>query len=386
MEAQTTSAPPPVAASTELPAGLRVAFLTPCYWPEVRRGGERVVHELSTGLVQRGHHPRIVTSHWGRPARSVEDGVDIIRHWRPPDGRLRRRRFEDHLTHVPLSYLSLVRGDDQIVQALHVSDGLAAARWSARTGRPSILTHLGLVDRRALREARRRVEITNAAASGCTAVTAVSHHAASTFARWLGIEARAIYPPVDLDRFRPCAQRDEAPTIFCAAAAEQRHKRVGLLIEAFAHVRRDRPCARLVLLRPADPRLAQALAAEQPGVELIDNDADLLPEAYSQAWVTTLTSIGEAFGLVLAESLACGTPVVGSSHGGIPEIVDGSAVGRIFRDDDPAAIARAIVEALELRGQDGTTEACRRRAEAFSTGRCVEAHERLYAELLTRTG
>jgi glycosyltransferase involved in cell wall biosynthesis len=309
--------------------------------------------------------------------------VEIIRHWRPPDGRLRRRRFEDHLTHVPLSYLSLVTGDDHIVQALHVTDGLAAARWSARTGRPSVLTHLGLADRHWLRDARRRVEITNAAASGCTVVTAVSRHAAATFMRWLGIEARAIYPAVDLDRFRPCAERAEAPTIFCAAPADQRHKRVGLLVDAFRHVRRDRPQARLVLLRPADPRLAQALESNTDGVDLIDNEAALLPQAYSRAWITTLTSIGEAFGLVLAESLACGTPIVGSRHGGIPEIVDSPAVGRIFTDDDPAAIARTLVEALELCSDDGTTEACRRRAEAFSTARCVEAHERLYAELLT---
>src|SRR5207302_7368357 len=129
--------------------------------------------------------------------------------------------------------------------------------------------------------------------------------------------------------------------------------------------------------RPRDGRLAAERRAAEPGVELVDDDPAVLAPSYSAAWVTALTSVGEAFGLVLAESLACGTPVVGSRHGGIPENVDSPAVGRIFMDDDPAAIARTLVEALELCGDDGTTEACRLRAEASSTARCVEAHERL---------
>ncbi len=46
------------------------------------------------------------------------------------------------------------------------------------------------------------------------------------------------------------------------------------------------------------------------------------------------------------------------------------------------ALATALLEALELSQALGTTEACRRRAEELSIERCVEAHLRLYAELL----
>src|SRR2546421_713465 len=278
--------------SSSPPDALRVAFLTPCYWPEVRRGGERLVHELATGLAARGHPARLITAR------------------------------------------------------------------------------------------RRRLEITVRAARGCTAVTAVSQYAADAFMRWLGVDARAIYPPVDLERFQPGAEKAEAPTVFCAASVEEPHKRVGLLLEAFGLVRRERPGARLVLLRPRDARLAAELRAAEPGVELVDDDPAVLAPSYSAAWVTALTSVGEAFGLVLAESLACGTPVVGSRHGGIPEIVDSPAVGRVFADDDASTVARALLEALELREDAGTAAATPARAEQFSTARCVEAHERLYAELL----
>ena len=43
----------------------RIALLSPCFWPEVRRGGERFTRELADGLLARGHHPELITSHPG---------------------------------------------------------------------------------------------------------------------------------------------------------------------------------------------------------------------------------------------------------------------------------------------------------------------------------
>ena len=70
----------------------------------------------------------------------------MVRTWRPPSGRLRRRLYEDHLTHVPFSYLELARGDDDVAQALYPTDALAAARWTRRTGRPSVFSLMGILD------------------------------------------------------------------------------------------------------------------------------------------------------------------------------------------------------------------------------------------------
>ena len=95
----------------------RVALLAPCTWPEVRRGGERLVRDLAAGLVQRGHAPRLITSHPGMTSRRMEDGFEVIRSWRPPEGRLRRRLVEDYVTHVPFSYMHLRNGDDEVALA-----------------------------------------------------------------------------------------------------------------------------------------------------------------------------------------------------------------------------------------------------------------------------
>jgi len=50
----------------------------------------------------------------------------------------------------------------------------------------------------------------------------------------------------------------------------------------------------------------------------------------------------EAFGLVLAEAMACGTPVVATRVGGVPEVVEDGLCGLLVEAADPAAMARAI--------------------------------------------
>jgi phosphatidylinositol alpha-mannosyltransferase len=68
---------------------------------------------------------------------------------------------------------------------------------------------------------------------------------------------------------------------------------------------------------------------------------------YGRATVTVLPSIGEAFGMSLVESLACGTPVVGSQDGGAPDFVRPDA-GVLF---DPGSLRH------EPTNVDGLTEA-----------------------------
>jgi phosphatidyl-myo-inositol alpha-mannosyltransferase len=360
-----------------------VALLTPRYFPEVRRGAERITHELAHGLRARGHAPRVLTSHPGPPTTGVEDGVEVVRSWRPPDGRLVRRELEDHLTHVPFSWLALRAGDDHVAQALYPTDALAAARWSRETGRPAVLAWMGLPTRRWLVLRRGRADLVRRAVRGSAAVTALSRTAADAFERELGVEARVIYPGVDLDAFQPGGERAEAPTIFCAAAIDQPQKRVELLVDAFRELRRELPDARLVLAEPDDPA-AGRLVRDVPGVELrrLGHRAAEVARGYREAWVSALPSWGEAFGLVLVESLACGTPVVGSSLGAIPEVVDREEVGRLFDEDEPSGLARALREAIELSRDPATSPACRSRAEQFSSARTAAEYEALYRELI----
>ncbi|WP_372939537.1 glycosyltransferase [Mycolicibacterium sp.] len=55
----------------------------------------------------------------------------------------------------------------------------------------------------------------------------------------------------------------------------------------------------------------------------------------------------EPYGLVIAEAMSCGTPVVAFDRGGVPELV-GPRCGRLVPPNDVAAMARAIPEVLQL--------------------------------------
>lgn len=362
---------------------LRVGLLNFGFWPEIQRGSERIVHDLATDLVLLGHRPELITSHPRPTTRSTEDGVTIIRHWRPPEAPLRLRRFHEHLTHLPFSYLSLRRGDYDVADAFHPSDAVASTEWARRTGRPAVLSFTGIPQREAISNLRLRMRILERATTSSDAVVVLSKAAQEGMWRWLGVESQVIYPGVNLDSFTPGDGRAEHPTVACAASSEDGRKRIGLLLRAFRIVRREIPHARLLLMRPSSPDLARELTEAVEGVELFEPDVRGVRSVFREAWTSGLTSYQEAFGLVLVESLACGTPVFASHDGGVPEIVDDDAVGRLFQGDDEHAVARAILETLQLSSDPATSAACRARAERFSTLSGARAYESLYRELLT---
>lgn len=71
-----------------------------------------------------------------------------------------------------------------------------------------------------------------------------------------------------------------------------------------------------------------------------------LVDYYQNTDLLCVPSLQEAFGCVIVEAMACGTPVVASCVGGIAEIVD-STSGILVPPGNPEALAQALVDALE---------------------------------------
>jgi glycosyltransferase involved in cell wall biosynthesis len=84
----------------------------------------------------------------------------------------------------------------------------------------------------------------------------------------------------------------------------------------------------------------------------------------------------EPFGLVMIESLACGTPVVATPFGSVPEIVEDGQTG--FLRESAEDLAACLQKADQL-----DRKACRNVVETrFSTARMVAEHLDLYTQLL----
>jgi phosphatidylinositol alpha-mannosyltransferase len=363
---------------------MRIALVHPTYWPEVRRGSERFIHDLAVYLSGRGHEVTVLTSHRARPIRSKEDGFTVVRGWRPP-ARLQPRGMEPHANHAPLALLAAVQRRFDLVHALHIPDAWGVSWWSRFSGRPLILSLMGYPDRRSLDSFHGRRRMLTKVADRARAVHVLSDAARRALHDAAGIGATVINLPTNTSAFHVDLPRAEHPTLFCAASPADRRKRVPLLVEAFRLLRERRPDAELRIAGPlgsADPDSLRA-----PGVVLVGEvETRLLSVEYARAWISVLPSAREAFGMVLVESLAAGTPAVGTRDGAIPEILDDPRIGVLSEDSAPRALADALDRGLNLSRSDGIRDACRRHAERWDWRHVGPRFEAIYRAAVRGAG
>ncbi len=111
---------------------------------------------------------------------------------------------------------------------------------------------------------------------------------------------------------------------------------------------------------------------------------DELVRLYSSTEIAVTASLYEGFGLPAAEAMACGTPVIATRAGALPEIVGGDGAGMLVPPADPPALAAAIKHLLSdepLRRRMG--EAARKRIEeSFSWDVAARETLKVYEEVL----
>ena len=127
-------------------------------------------------------------------------------------------------------------------------------------------------------------------------------------------------------------------------------KRLPLLLRAHARVQGavgDRVPLVLVGGHPGEFEGEHPLKLAHPGVFLAGWHAhDDLADAINASDLVVLPSRHEAFGLVLAEAMACGVPVVATASQGPSRIVDDGETGWLVPVDDEDALTAALVEAV----------------------------------------
>jgi glycosyltransferase involved in cell wall biosynthesis len=98
----------------------------------------------------------------------------------------------------------------------------------------------------------------------------------------------------------------------------------------------------------ARPEIERALAPLGDRVVFHGSaEPDEMPAIYAAADLLVWPAVDEAFGMVLLEAQAAGTPVVAGGYGGVPEIVADGVSGIVTPPGDVAAFAQGIAALLD---------------------------------------
>ncbi len=266
-------------------------------------------------------------------------------------------------------------------------DGVAAVLLGQRLGVPVVITARGS-DINLIPRYRFPRWLIRRAAHTAAGIATVSAALKETLVEMgvPGERIRVLRNGVDLKRFRPLDR--EAVRSDLGVKGEVIVS-IGNLIEAKGHhlvveALSRLPGTTLMIVGEGPMREELVRIAESNGVAERVRMVGAVPQEdllhyYNAADVLVLASCREGMPNVLLESLACGTPVVASAVGGIPEVVADPAAGEMMK----ALSADAVVEAVtRLRGRGIDRTATRTYAERFRWEETTRGQMELFRQIL----
>jgi glycosyltransferase involved in cell wall biosynthesis len=205
----------------------------------------------------------------------------------------------------------------------------------------------------------------------------------------------AIHDGVDIETYGPQEGVEKEPgSLLYVGNSEDRNKGARYLLEALHLLKSGRgpagPDLHLTLVdRPSEalelaPRLVAEFGLEDRVTFSGRVTREELVRLYNRSELVVSPSLYEGFGLPAAEAMACGVPVVATTAGAFPEVIDDGVTGLLVPPADPAALAEAIARLMAdaaLRRRMG--DAGRTRIEEHFTWRQTAVKTAaLYAEVL----
>jgi glycosyltransferase involved in cell wall biosynthesis len=341
---------------------VRIAILSPVWFPvpPTGYGGiEWVVALLADGLVDSGHDVTLFASGDSRTKAKLESEFPEA-----PSALIGSSRVD--LRH---SFSCLTQADDFDVVNDH--SGIVAAALGGLVVTPFVHTVHGPLDD----VSRRNYQAIASLAPDVGLVSvSLNQRKPAPDLPWVANCPNAL----DLDAYPYHAERGDyllylgrmSPDKGCHRAIEIA-KRAGLSLK-IAGKKRDH-----AELEYFDTMIRPLLG---DGVEYLGETSHLTKVALLQNARATLFPIEweEPFGLVMVESMACGTPVIATRWGAVPEVVEHGRSGIIV--DDYREMVHAVSEADRLEPLE-----CRRYAEErFSAARMVADYERVYERVVAR--
>lgn len=220
-------------------------------------------------------------------------------------------------------------------------------------------------------------------------IIAVSKASREFIKRFTRVPVRIVPNGINIERFDIPVSKEEAKellnldgkVVLYVGRLEPR-KGVGTLISAMKDVDGTLLVAGSGSMLPVLRNKAKLLGISNRVKFLGTVSYSILPLYYRASDVFVLPSLSEAFGIVLLEAMASGTPVVGTKVGGIPEIVDGC--GMLVPPGNARALSSAINEILNNQNLERKLgKLGKRRVErVYDWSVVVKSVERVYRESL----
>jgi phosphatidylinositol alpha-mannosyltransferase len=183
---------------------------------------------------------------------------------------------------------------------------------------------------------------------------AVSEAARRTIVEHLGVDAVLVPNGVNVAAFKDATPLPELaspdPTIVFVGRIDEPRKGLAVLLEALPLIARAIPDVRVLVAGPGDvEEVAETLTPlARKHVHLLGliSNADK-PRVFRTADVYVAPNTGqESFGIVLLEAMAAHTPVVASDIDAFRRVLDDGQAGRLFANEDPASLAKVLIEVL----------------------------------------
>ncbi len=164
-------------------------------------------------------------------------------------------------------------------------------------------------------------------------------------------KVHVIHPAVDRDRFKPVPKRDEVFRILAVSSIDPR-KGIHYLLQGFLDARL--PDAELVLIGGTGDRwsrrMLERFQRQDARIRVVHTDVTTAPVAdtYGAASVVVHPAVEDGYGLVIAQALACGRPVVASRQAGASELIQDGVHGFVV----DAGSSDAIADRLQVLATD----------------------------------
>lgn len=150
-------------------------------------------------------------------------------------------------------------------------------------------------------------------------------------------QAAVVFPPVDVDRFRPNAETGD---FYVSTSRQVNWKRLDLAVEAF----RDLDAKLVLVGGGAEHDKLVALAAGSANIEFVPtiNDSKELAQLVSKAKAFIFPSL-EPFGIAPIEALSAGVPVIAYKKGGVLDYVIENKNGVFFPEQTAESLKKAVL-------------------------------------------